>query len=585
MSFPLTNNTGINSDSNTLFDSSMLMATSSEEKNYEEEPHTPPQPTAEQTLVAIANTTGYVHPMIARFYNSKNNNLETEANNTVLKPIINGTNHGNNDKYRHLFNLRDKIPAYEPRTYLEDLNGTSSVEQESLIAEFFGIFNNLYGTSSQLDGGSSTLSTDPENKNVPAPLQIVKEAHWFPKQSHSRIIYQTYTYGYVSGYHNVKIHVILKGDRDTYSRYFRVYIDSIKIYEKIVSPGPTYNLTISTSIYHEGEADPHLLTFEIYYGGYKEHGWMLTSLWLEDSVMPSGQESFVITGEYFPKQSYSKLSWKVLCGESTKMDITLRRVNDDFSRFFKVYLDGQLVFSDTVYGAHEYHLNLGDFQDNSIHTITLQINYGGYTEQGWILELFRIHHEGYYYEVDYMEGLDPRQDALNYIEEYYINHGYHRIEFYVDDEIPFDSETSWSVDYYSGELENCEYKDIEVHYYTLEHNIDPKWKYIVYGNQLEDEPGALGATNILGGEYVFIARGKCDNWADQNFISRINAERAVVIHEIGHTVHIGDWNHSTGDEIYCFNAKCVMAMASEHNCITYPFYCAHHWHQREFIYE
>ena len=38
---------------------------------------------------------------------------------------------------------------------------------------------------------------------------------------------------------------------------------------------------------------------------------------------------------------------------------------------------------------------------------------------GWCLELFRVHYRGYDYEVDYMSGLEPRQEVFNYIEELY----------------------------------------------------------------------------------------------------------------------------------------------------------------------
>ncbi|MCD6514590.1 MAG: hypothetical protein J7L07_06670, partial [Candidatus Odinarchaeota archaeon] len=334
---------------------------------------------AEQTFIKIANKTGYVHPMIARFYNyyKKENNIpEQRALEKIILPESENSSNSvamNNEKAKLLFELDNKVPQYEGKTYMYDLNDTRLWEDLSISN--YDYLGTLYGTYPYTNEHVSTLSTDPNNSNVPAPPQIVKETHWFPKETHARIVYQIYVYG--TGYHNVKIHVVVQGDQDVYSRYFRVYWDSTKIYETIVRPyaGP-YNLTFSILVYNNIEISAHLLTFEIYYGGYREFGWKLTSLWLEDAV---------VAGEYFPRQSYSKLSWKVLCGRDTKIDIYLRRVNDAYDRILTIYLDDQQVFQDIIKSYNELHINLGNFDDDSEHILTLRIHWGSYTERGGFL--------------------------------------------------------------------------------------------------------------------------------------------------------------------------------------------------------
>lgn len=167
----------------------------------------------------------------------------------------------------------------------------------------------------------------------------------------------------------------------------------------------------------------------------------------------------------------------------------------------------------------------------------------------------------------------PRDEVLAYIEEYYENHGYHRVEFFISDPVPLDNELTED-EYFRhyAKPKNAQERGWFDNYDNI------KWIYCLYGNWPgEDHPNSLGWSV---GRYIFIARGKCDWYAGAIHVSLLNVERTVLMHEVGHTVGIGD--RSNNREIYCSNPQCVMAYATVHNCINTPFYCAHHWRQRRF---
>ena len=145
----------------------------------------------------------------------------------------------------------------------------------------------------------------------------------------------------------------------------------------------------------------------------------------------------------------------------------------------------------------------------------------------------------------------------------YINHGYRRVKFHIDEILEFDQKTSKN-----------EFIDL------IEHNFNPpgspqgenlKWQYCVYVNELWDDSN-FGIT--LNHRYIGIARSKC---------GYVNVEQTVLMHEVGHTCYIEDYEDNR--EIYCSNWQCVMAVITGANCIDYSFYCAHHWRKRAFKYE
>jgi len=452
---------------------------------------------------------------------------------------------------------------YEKSTYEVENNHTYTIQtkntKQNISTEIVERPIYMYGTALYVvPDDTSISSTEVDDNLIPAPPQIVKEAHWFPKQSHAKLIYKIVASDWST------LHVKLQSDQDIYARYFRVYLGSLKVFEQIVYPGRTYDFTIGLPTGASGFYTFHDLTLEIYSGGYTEFGWKITSLWLQGPA--------AVIGEYFPRLSKAKLSWEVIYGPDTKLDFSIKRVNDKYSRYFTVYVDDQIVKDYTVYNQKQDTLSLGNYDKKSHHIVTLEIWSGSYVEKGWILELFRVHYAALFVEIDYMPGHKPHEETLNYISEYYINHGYERVKFVVDDEVPADDTISDYNEFYNEYIKKY-----------FDHLGKAKWKYCLFG-QYYSIKDYLGVT--FAKKYIFIADQACDNFANNWFnhyiggVTEVQVEKVVLMHEVGHTVHIGDFEDST--EIYCSNSFCVMAKVNWDNCDDSPYYCAHHWSQRKF---
>jgi hypothetical protein len=189
-------------------------------------------------------------------------------------------------------------------------------------------------------------------------------------------------------------------------------------------------------------------------------------------------------------------------------------------------------------------------------------------------------------EIDYMEGHEPTATVLTYIHSYYYERGVN-VTFYVNDTVPYDSSVT-----------DAEFWAIEAEYNNMGDDSaggDPnagvyfsKWKWVLYGTTVDGEPNVVGYTwvvlegfiklDCLAGNYIFIADETADGWALSNGIEPYGAEATVLMHELGHSVGIGDFHRFRG-EIYCDDPYCVMALLSVYNAGNYGawYYCDDHW--------
>lgn len=386
------------------------------------------------------------------------------------------------------------------------------------------------------------------------------EGHWFPKISHSKLYFQC---DLIHG--DNRLDIVINRDQDTYSRYFYIYVNGQRIHSSIIGSSGfnesiTYNAPI-TALYN--------IEFEIYYGGYKEHGWKLLFFWPY-----SGETDFSrnIPGEFFPKMSTATLQYWVECGNTTTLNLEIQRINDSYDRLFSVYLDGNIVVDEFVIGAgsHALEFVIGNYTDPppigvpigdpTMHELKLQIRFGGFCEYGWQVSLCAVHYENVYVEVDWMNpvfgclGHRPSESVVEYLEAYYKIHGYERVDFQISDTgIPHDAVTSITEFY----------QDIMPTYFN--HSELANWRYALFGHKAEIGGGFAYGKGAFLGDLAYLVLG--ERW-----------RRYILMHEFGHTVGILVWENQT--EIYCANPYCVMSISPQ-GIQMYPWYCGFHWSLRD----
>ncbi|MFX1513984.1 MAG: hypothetical protein ACFFCQ_15500 [Promethearchaeota archaeon] len=430
-----------------------------------------------------------------------------------------------------------------------------------------------------------TTRTEPYGYQ-PAPLRNpLMNGLFFPQAYYSELRFEVEFFrcywwsSYAWGYLKLDIEAV----QDTYDRYLYVYLDGIQVGSRIrIKDEIGFHETVS----YTSTEGKHHLTLRIYSGNYKPYGWKLTNLevinyYYYSSGLLSTYLPFPgnVLSVYFPKASRAQLTFDINAGKKTKMNLFIKNEDDTVSRFFSAYVNGITKISEgstpNLPWSSVQNLNLGTYNQNSSHKLTLQVRWGSYKEWGWKILLqprsdgLLVHYRAVAYEVDYMTGHKPHVGVLNYIESYYCLRGFERIEFFIDDLVTHDSQVTVT-EYYNN-------------YYNkkFDHRGESLWKYILFGHKT--------ASSALGWAYpnsdkIFIADAACDDYANWHFwVSHVQVEKVVLMHECGHSIGIIDY-YSNNNENYCKTAACVMAKVSAWfgNCNNAPWYCYHHWKQRNF---
>lgn len=448
-----------------------------------------------------------------------------------------------NDTVRQMMSQKEQpfgILAYSSAYAgpLPDLNGTEVI-----------LYGNAVGTSSY----------DPSRPPAD-PQSITKDGHWFPNKAYSQICYDFSAYSA-----SVSFTVSISAGQDPYSRYFRIYLDGVKILETIMSG--SWSGTVSATTTPGGG---HRVILEVQWGYYSDHGWRLTAF------KPSNGD---VVGEFFPNAAYSQLRWDVYMGPQTTTDLRVISAGDPYPRNLRIYVDGVQKLLGGAPTPTYCSVPLGDYGKYSKHEVAVEVQWGYYMDWGWELRLytspdsqsdqFRVHYIGVSFEIDWMPGHQPSSAYLSYMVTYYKNHGYQRPELYYSEQVP--------------EEENLSTSEYDSLYYNVYFDCKgyPGWKYVLFGHYSEDYPNALGWTNQKGGDKIFIADQKCANWASDNGVTKDQVVRVAMMHESGHSISIVDT--SWGEEVYCTNSFCVMAHANlDSMSQSEPYYCGHHWSQRVF---
>ena len=177
-------------------------------------------------------------------------------------------------------------------------------------------------------------------------------------------------------------------------------------------------------------------------------------------------------------------------------------------------------------------------------------------------------------EIDYIEGHDPTQEALDYIVGYYEERGI-TVTFFVDDVVPNDES-------YSNGINDDEFTTIEDTYNDHDNGYYDNWKWVLFGTTVEDNPiteddesalvmgycwVVIKGKDVVTGNYIFIADEAADNWVETVTVPAIGAEVTVLMHEMGHSIGIGKVVRLMGSvfEIYDSDSTSVMSYLSEDN--------------------
>jgi hypothetical protein len=463
----------------------------------------------------------------------------------------------------------------EPNAIVPDLNETTNIvlyTNTSIIS--FSPPTNMKAEENNDNANDEDIVIDAWDPNRPpaAPLPVTKEGHWFPNMDHSRIRYEVNT-PYLTWFSYQFRLDISRGD-DPYARYFRIYWDGNLIHDQVIG-GAGYHSDFWISAW----PGSHRLEFEIWSGYYSDHAWKIDSF---RPVSPDPLNPLAgakITAEFFPFTAYGRLRLNVYMGQQTQAEVKIESVDDPYLRDLKVFVDGVQKYSG--YAPCDITINLGSYTHGSLHEIMLEVSWCDYKEWGYKMPKFRVHYGGAAAEIDYLysnnEGYShrPSDDILNYIQVWYVEHGYQRYYLFIDDAINADG-------YGASTMTDGIYNQI------MNDHFDLNWmygvKYVLVGHYDDDGPNVCGWADV-GGERIFIADQACADYAFWNGwvtgFDHMDVTRVALMHECGHSINI--YEGSGGNEQYCSNTFCVMAMGNVDNCgVENSWYCQTHWNERDF---
>lgn len=191
-------------------------------------------------------------------------------------------------------------------------------------------------------------------------------------------------------------------------------------------------------------------------------------------------------------------------------------------------------------------------------------------------------------EIDYMPEHEPTQSVLDYVRNYYLDRDI-SVTFFVDDEVPLDSEVTRS-EFFDYEATYNDLGDDEIvrrWWWWDDYKLTSKWKWVLFGTV--DGGGANGYCygNEDAGNYIFIADESNDDfaseWEDWGVTSE-EVETVVLMHELGHA--IGILRLINGEEDYDLDHEwSVMSLLSDANCNADPIrYSQEYWELRNMEY-
>lgn len=457
----------------------------------------------------------------------------------------------------------DSVKATVPRATITLVTDPSEAELDRFVktvAIYFGRYLGYSFKTSFIDSIYIDVETDPTTGVPATPLTPAMDGHWFPKAGYSRLYFEI-NQPYSDAGFNLRIDV--EADQDDIDRFFSVKVDGYTFYDEVISHEYGYDGVIPVPL-----VGTHKVELQIYWGGNVEKGWILNHF----SPERFNGDPLEVVSEYFPQASTARLTYQAQLGEDTLINLRLEADQDPIGRITRVYVDGQMKYERS--GDNAWELLLGDYADDSLHEIMIELVWGGYAEWGKKLTINRVHHLGGSVEIDYMTGHAPTQNDLDVLEAYYINMGYHRAEFYIDDLMTFVYEFNISTDEGYPSQQYWDYNN------TYRDNYgDPKWTWMLWLHYYSWKGVRSESWGLNWGDLgIFMQDQVMIGWSW--LIPLSASRRTVALHEYGHQINIIDrWPSNI--ERYCVNNYCAMAKLFL-NAVYYPWYCRHHWSLHRF---
>ena len=426
-----------------------------------------------------------------------------------------------------------EAPETQAAPYIpaESLPQDKNLTLKPIIQKDFDLDSKSGGYFSGHTWGSEFGPHDIDTRAVPVTPAL--EGHWFPKSRYARISYQAYILD------GMKAHIRIERDQDTYSRYFRVYVGTVRILNTVVSTGWEGDLNLQYTGWLT-------ITLEIYSGSYREEGWKLRYFHLFDSA---GQP-YDTTEENFQNAGYSELKYMVPMGPDTTLDIECVNVHDPFTRFLYVYVDGNLWR--TLYAPGSYHISLPHYSTPGMHEIKFVLYWGDFGVNPKALRHWWINYEYRNIEVDWMKGKygstyynhEQPLEVFSFLEVYWIIHDYRRINFVVDESVPFDYDITWN-----------QYRDNYRNVY-FDHKDQTRWVYGLFAHYID--PNNIWGYGSQG--YGFVI-------ADEASYYLLDFRKWILTHEYGHVEGMDDGSGKLYDVYGTQPDK------------TDPHYCCNSWDQ------
>jgi hypothetical protein len=503
-------------------------------------------------------------------------NLHPEFSKTALEYRVNKTTDPSLNKT--VINPPGRSIDYSERELVkspQNLNGTGGLVlfTNTSIISFPTTETQIDGNS---DGDGGVIDAWDPNRPPAAPIPVTKEGHWFPNMDHSRIRYEIETTQWT--WYPYHFRLDISRGNDPYDRYFRIYWDGNMIHDQIISAQGYHNDFVINAW-----PGIHRLEFEIWSGYYSDYAWKM------DLFRPASSDPLIdpgsrVTAEFFPFTAYGRLRWTVYMGQQTEAEVKIENVDDPYVRDLKFFVDG-VQKQPTRNAPCDLTFDLGSYTHGSVHEIMLEVSWCNYMEWGYKMPKFRVHYGGTAAEIDYLvcdngaHNHRPHDETLNYMQVYFVEHGYQRYHLFIDDAITNDwgTEMVWS-----------EYNTVQDQHFDLDYMDGVK--YILFGHYWTSNHNILGITRSAGADDMFIADQAGDDyafwWGWFYHFNDVQVEKVVTMHECGHSIDIIEWTDADGDgdvddELYCNNSFCIMATCGD-NGDDNPWYCQIHWDLRDF---
>ncbi len=430
------------------------------------------------------------------------------------------------------------------------------------VAIYFGRIKDQNYASKFIDSILLSVDTNPNTGYPATPLSPAMDSHWFPKTAYSRLYFEV-DQPFADLYYNLRIRI--ECDQDIYARTFTVIVNNIEFYSGVINTVSGFDGVVTIPYL----VNVQKVVLQIRWGAYVEKGWKLTYFYPERA----NGEPLEVVSEYFPQMNPARLTYLARLGPDTKINIKQEADQDTIIRTTRVYVDGQLKHS--AIGDNAWEWSIGDYTYDSLHEVIIELQYGAFAEWGKKLSINRVHYLAGQVEIDYMDGHAPTQDDISVLEAYYINMGYQRSKFYIDDLVPFVYEFDLANEGYLSQ----QYWDYSDAY--RDHAGDWRWEWMLCLNYIScngERSGSLGY-HIRPHYGIVIHDQLLMDLAYWPWTPPISAyRRSVIFHEYGHHINIID-RYTNNDERYCNNWYCAMSTA-DFNIVNYPWYCEHHWSLR-----